>query len=173
MLVGEDVVWRLAERANGLRIRSMDKFFGYARLCEEVSKGRFSLENVGILIIVLGRADILSRHHTFEAAFHRTVALIHEKKRDLMILVSSPLPRWDDSQRLVDRLDSLSGFITRVCDDFPWYLEYVGMSYRFYQDVQQRLMDRTGITESGASFLQNEIWDKIERAKLWERWSRL
>ena len=127
----------------------VDRYFGMRELSRDIFNGVFPINKVGVLFLLVGRADAFARGRDLIEEAAKLVTSVRGRKQSTWIMFCNPMPRGDDDPRWVRKLHAL-GIHLRALVQQP-RVKFCNLVEEFSSPagVNQELLGAHGITEIG------------------------
>ena len=147
---------------------------GYAELAEGIARGQVSLFGVRILVLLIGRADVLNREVAVQDSLMRVRDAVNARDPAIIMLVGTPLPWPLDEEKHSRKLYRTTVMLKGLCDAGST-LQYI----RATQDcvtlkgVNRLMVDAVRLTAEASANISKLIVSKIECSKLHQEYQVL
>ena len=135
----------------------VDRFTGYAQLSRDIYRGQLNILKYKLIVVLCGRSDVLDREVKLERVVQSFVRAVQAINRTATILLSSPLPRADDDERMVRRLHGLGNKIRQQCDSHR--VQFTGLASQVSspRGLQKDMYSAKTLSVQGLRFLKSEL----------------
>ena len=150
------------------RVKLVSKGSGYGQLMKEIRQRDIDLMDVKIVVVLIGRQDVLDRSEPYLDRVQRLVQVIHRIKSTVVVLFCSPLPWPGDSEVVARKLFRTAPVLRRYCRQQGPLVQYSRAAQQLVaiDGVDTRLLNHVGLTTQGVQLIQRLIDGKIQCSKL-------
>ena len=139
----------------------------YKELAADIKRGKVDLKWFRILVLAIGRADVIDRNASVQQSLMAVREVVNEQDPAIIMLVCTPLPWPLDGSETARKLYRTSLMLKEFCQSNTT-LQYA----RFTQDlvtlqgVNQDLITEDGLTKHAIELINRLLLGKIECGQL-------
>ena len=140
---------------------------GHRALATRIAAGTLSLAGIRLLVLAVGRADVLNREMAVEGALRQVREVVDLHDLVVIMLICTPLPWPQDTPSEARKLYHTSVMLKELCSS-DGNVQYVKATQNFVslEGVNPQFIDQDGLTLEGRASFVRLISGKINCGQL-------
>ena len=155
-MVAEDTVDGLELPAR-CKVSIVDKYFGYRDLSGDINKGTFPIQEVAVLLVMVGRADAMAKERNVLDEVQMFIHTVKKTKPETKIVITGPFPRALDDARRVRKLHAVGTKLRILADNSRVFYSFLVEAFTTPNGLNRQLVDEKGLTTAGKQILRSQI----------------
>ena len=158
----------------GVHISLVHKGASYTQLAQLITTDTVNITGFKILVIFLGRTDVLDRSKTVEESLDLVRQAVKDKDPAMILLVATPVPWSSDGAQVARKLFRTTQMLKAYCHGKAT-MEYLRASQEFVtiDNINPLFMNTQGITFEGLKKIRSLTLAKIKCSKLLQKYDEL